>query len=329
MKIEYNGIVMDMLELHSYERQNVYTPDGVDLLFVRHRLNMTCTLAPGGNPWGMAVGQVSKDDPRLKSNKRSTGFVGDKPDSLATPQAFGTLGVGAQMAGVTDRLLTPMLLQPRKKLKVTAYQPGAKDGDPVREVVWLESPRPGLACDSMSGPHPLGCTLVEPTGDAPVSAALNFQIETHLPIAETDAARALTSHRWTTTIAHDDDYYATRYVSGEAVFDQSLVQTYGYTPSDFLNQLYHPIPLGFRRGLPEVTLSSDGSKLTYTFTDTAVPCVFDAGETGATQCWIEEEWKFVSPHGINGAELKRAATGGITYAITQRPLIEKILGWFK
>jgi len=306
MKIEYNGIVMDMLELHSYERQNVYTPDGVDLLFVRHRLNMTCTLAPGGNPWGMAV-RATKGDERLTSPKRTSGFVGEKPSpQLKTVQAFGTSAAqtGAEVAPVTDRILTPLLLMPRKKLKITAYRPGKKETDPVQEVVWLESPRPGLVCDSMNGPHPLGCTLTEPTGDAPVSAALNFQIETHLPPVDVDEARALISHRWTTTLAHDEDYYATRIVNGEAVFDASLLQLEGRPPSDFLNQLYHPIPLGYQRGLPEVSLSSDGSKLEYSFTDTAVPCVFDAGETGATQCWIEEEWKYVSPHGLNGAAVE-------------------------
>lgn len=299
MKIEYNGIALDLLELHAYERQNVYTPDGCDLLFVRHRLNMTCTLASGGSPNGLSAAQVGPYHPLLKSPPRLSGFVGAQPGVYPPARLYrGPDPFGGEQAAMTDKLLSPLLLTPRKKLKITAYRPVSGDSNQAQAVTWLESPLPGMECDSMSGPHPLGCTVTEPVGDAPASAVLNYQIETHLPLLETDAARCIVSHRWTSSISHDDDYYVTRTVSGEAVFDQALLKRFGENPGEFLNQLYHPIPLGFRRSLPDVTLSSDGCKLTYAFADTAVPCVFSPGETGATQCWIEEEWKYVSPMGM-------------------------------
>ncbi len=312
MKIEYNGITMELVELHAYERQNIYTPDGADLLFVRHRLNMSCALAPGGNPYGMATQGADAQDPRLSPKARQRDVVGPKngpPPLPVVTQYRGRDVFGGDAAGVSDRLLSPLLLTPRRKLRVTAFKIDAT-GNPV-EVVWLESPRPGQPCDSMSGPHPLGCTVAEATGDAPSSGLLNFQIETHLPLSEVEGARFIVSHRWTSAITHDEDYYATRIVSGEAVFDQGMVLQFKVPPAAFLNQLYHPIPLGFKRNLPHVELSSDGCKLTYEFTDTAVPCVFDAGETGATQCWIDEEWKYLSPHGVSPAGEGGPAGNGV------------------
>ena len=304
MKVVYNGIEMHMLELHSYSRNNVYTEDRADVLAVRHHLNMSVVVGAGGHPHGMAHKRLSDNDARLKPEPRRTGFRGHPK---LTGQLDNTVAYGASVdrnpwaeewVGATDRVLVPLLMTPRQKLKITAYRPKEKDNDAsAQEMTWLESPRLGQVVDVMNGPHPLGCTMTEPTGDAPGSAVLNFQIETHLPLAETDDARAIISHRWTSTLQHDDDFYATRVVSGEAVFDQGLLHLFNQNASDFLNQLYHPIPLGYQRGLPEVTLSSDGAQLRYTFTDTAVRCVFDAGQSGATQCWIDENWTYTSPAG--------------------------------
>lgn len=320
MKIVYNDIEMQLVEMHSYERANVYTQDMADLLYVRHRLNMTCALGCGGHPEGMAAALVPDKDDRLKPKDRRGGFIGlpsHKQDNQGRLQAnplhqyFGSNPFGGEPGGATDRLLVPLLLEPRRKLKITAYRKLQNEDKPV-EFTWLESPRGSLKIDAANGPHPLGCTLVEPTGEAPVSGLLNFQIETHLPLAEGDEARPLISHRWTTSVQHDEDYYATRVVSGEAVFDPSLLDKFAAHPHEFISQLYHPIPVGFRRGLPEVTLESDNSRLSYTFTDTAVPMVFDAGTSGATQCWIEEEWKYVSPMGIS---MSRDAIEGINGVI--------------
>jgi len=309
MKLQYGQVELDLLELHSYDRQNVYTPDGADLLFVRHRLNCTCVLSPGGAPHGLAAFKLTPPlVGTLHPADRKTAFKGAVPIQQPLYQYKGVDPFGGETAGVTDRVVVPLLLTPRQKLKLIGYRP-ADEEEAVESFVWLESPRPGYDCDSLNGPHPLGCSLVEATGDAPASGVLNFQIETHLPLAETDSARAIISHRWTTTITHDEDYYATRIISGEAVFDPSLLLKYNQSADAFISQLYHPIPLGYRRGLPDVTLASDGSKLTYVVTDTAVPCVFDPAGSGATQCWVDEEWKYISPRGMSGGDLAKLAGG--------------------
>lgn len=300
MKIEYNGVVMKLVEIHAYERQNVYSADHADLLYVRHKINLTAQLVSGGRPYGTAAKRVPDGDARLKDFVRTDGFLGSPAGALdadsLVAQNEGNPDLGEHFAA-TDRLIVPRLLTPRRHLKLTAYRANRAGG--VQEFVYLQSPRPGMATDSLNGPHPLGCTITEATGSAPTSAVLNFQIETHLPLADNDASRPIISHRWTTTIGHDEDHYATREITGEAVFDTALMARYTETPDAFLSQLYHPIPLGFRRGLPHVELSSDGSRLTYTITDTAVPCVFDAADSGATQLFIAENWKFLSPKGLN------------------------------
>jgi len=302
MKIEYNGVEMALVEIHSYERQNVYSSDHADLLYVRHRINLTAQVVSGGQPWGTAAARVSDKDARLQDRTRGANeFLGDSKGALNADLLVAQNKTPAVDKGefyaASDRLLVPRLLTPRRQLKLTAYRVGA-NGQP-QPFVFLQSPRPGMNIDSLNGPHPLGCTVTEPTGEAPVSAVVNFQIETHLPLVDTDAARPIISHRWTTVIGHDEDYYATREISGEAVFDTALMARYDQLPDAFLSQLYHPIPLGYRRNLPHVELSSDGSHLTYQITDTAVPCVFDAADSGATQLLVAENWKFQSPKGLN------------------------------
>lgn len=292
---------MALVEIHGYERQNVYTADRADLLYVRHKINMTCQVLSGGNPYGLAVQTLRDNDARLRNSDRTAGFLGEPSGTLRQetliPLNRQPLPSSGEFMAATDRLLVPLLLTPRRKLKLTAYRQTAGGG--VQPFVYLESPRPGLNADCLNGPHPLGCTLTEATGEAPVSGVLNFQIETHVPLADNDASRPIISHRWTMTLGHDEDFYATREISGEAVFDVGLLGRYAESPDAFISQLYHPIPLGFRRNLPQVSLSSDGSRLTYSITDTAVPCVFDAADSGATQMFIAENWKFTSPHGVS------------------------------
>ena len=75
--------------------------------------------------------------------------------------------------------------------------------------------------------------------------------------------------------------------------DASLLEAYELNPDWFRSQLFHPIPLGFRRHVPVVTLSPDGNTLKYTVTDTDTSVVFDAGDTGATQMDIVERVKYV------------------------------------
>ncbi len=307
MKVEYNGVELTMLEMHSYERKNVYSTSGADHLYVRHALNMTCALAAGGHPYCLASAPVYGNDQRIaeKPNPRSSlkGVPPQFGDTAFNPYK-GVDPLGGEQAGVTDRIIIPLLLVPRKKLKITGYRPS--DGG---AFTWLESPRPGLSVDCLSGPHPLGCVLAEPTGDAPASGVLNFQIETHLPLAESQSARAIISHRWSTTLSHDEDYYPTRTIHGEVVFDVGLMAFMMRKPDDFLSQLYHPIPVGYRRGLPEVGMADDGSRLSYTITDTKVAGVFDPANTGATNMWINEQWHYTSPHGFHPAQFSLNGAG--------------------
>lgn len=301
MKIEYNGVELALVEIHSYERQNIFSADHCDLLYVRHKVNLTAQVVSGGNPHGLAAKTLRQGDTRIVDGVREAGeFLGEAKASLLNENVTALNTTANPDAGeffaATDKLLVPTLLTPRRKLKMTAYRRDAA-GNP-QAFVFLESPRPGLLVDSLNGPHPLGCTTTEMTGEAPVSGVLNFQIETHLPPVDNDASRPIISHRWVTTIGHDEDYYATRQITGEAVFDTGLMQRFSESHDAFISQLYHPIPLGFRRNLPSVELSSDGSHLTYTITDTAVSCVFDAADSGATQMMIAENWKFTSPKGM-------------------------------
>lgn len=296
MKVEYAGVAMRIVEIHEYERVNVYSPDGADLLYVTHRVNLSAAMFPNGYPAGLAattVPQRISDDmtgraPGLVA--RPGGFVGGRvdPPVYDGPTTDTTLSPGTTPAFITDRIVHARLALPRQKLKISAFN---TDGS---EYVWLESPRPGATVDAANGPHVLVVNPEAPAGEG-TSMVLNFQIETHLVPVDVQAERAVLSHRWTTQIDHDENYYPSRTIEGVAVFDSAVLASYNWTPDAFRNQLFHPIPVGYRRKLGPVNQSSDGLVLTYSFTDTLVECVFDPANTGATQINIVEDVTYTSP----------------------------------
>lgn len=292
MKLEYNGVELHLYEIHQYERDTVYTPDRTDVLYIRHYLNLTCVYAPGGNPFGMSVkkGQQAEIRGGALIGTRFNPNVG----TFSRPEMSKSFDPrDGELPALTDKQLTVRLLQPRKLLKLTGY---SSTGE---EVVILRSEK-----DALNGPHPLGCVVVEPTGDAPNSLTLNFQIETHLrPVTALQDPSPIISHRWTSTVGHDDDNYPTRTINGKIVFDVGAMSSLPVLARSFISQLIPPIPLGFRRTKPTAELGSDGATITYAIMDTMLPAVFDAADSGATQCQIEERWEYDSPMGVAGGDM--------------------------
>lgn len=187
----------------------------------------------------------------------------------------------------TDRELELRLRAPRKKLIVWAYD---KTGLPL---VWIESPRRNAPSDARTGPVVLNSSVkAAPNGN---SFFVALDIRTWLSPAEDGSDRPILSHRWQMTHTEDEDHYLSREIKGEVVFDLGNIREARISPDVFRKQLFHPIPLGFKRNLGPVALSPDGSTLIYSYSDTDQKIVFDAASSGATRMTIQEYVQYTNP----------------------------------
>ena len=318
MHIEYNGVKLKLTEITECIREAVYDPSGTDLLFIRWRLGVVATLGSGGYPAGTALDfrrkrgvMLNTDDDLLGSsqpiaNRTPPVVLGEDQaaygwDDMTPPHNDDPTEL-LNPAFMTDHELRARLMAPRGRLRVTAY---SADGN---EYVWVEAPRPYVgtsqkaggdpvtdvtqavawgAVDADNGPKPLACDIVQPSGEGN-TMGVHFVVEFALVPCAPESERLVLSHRWQTTMTHDDDYYLTRVTVGEIRFNGSILRAAKQQPDWFRGQFFHPIPLGFRRGGPVVRLSSDGLTMQYEIHDTDPTVTFDPGDSGATEMTIVE-----------------------------------------
>lgn len=304
MYSQYGPVPLRVIDLVRFEREAVWTEDKADLLFVKNTLGMVATYAPGGVPQMISVTAMSPDTTaRLTGADTTAAVLGANPRGappgataavLPAPalEPFGPTAapLGSQRTGAeTDAELFQRLMIPRQKFILWAYD--RQTGAAIR---WLESPRVGFAVDADNGPRPLSCDVISASGE-PHSAVVLYQIETSLPPCPTGSDRFVLSHRWKVSHTHDADYYLTRVTEGTIVFHPGVRDLLGVHPDRVRNQFIHPIPLGFKRGLPLIEQSSDGCTIRYTITDTDPTIVFAPGVSGATQISIEEKFQYAVP----------------------------------
>ena len=280
MHLSYNGIELKLLTLDSVSREAVWTPDGVDLLYVKWKIAASCVYAPGAYMPGNALTR----NPNGTVAPRA-GFTGNNPtgDYVATNPVL--LAFAHTGTIVTESYLRDKLFVPRKALRIWGYDANGT------EKVWLSSPLAPATCDANNGPKILGCHIVSATG-APSSFAVQMEIETAVPPCPSGSDRPLLGHRWQMTHTHDADYYLTRVVHGQAVFHPGLMDHYAKNPDWFRKDLFHPCPLGFQRTLGEVALSSDGCVLDYSYSDTDQTVCFDPGNSEATHLDVKESFTY-------------------------------------
>lgn len=308
MYLQYGTTVLKVIDLSRYERTNVYTDDGADLLYVKHTLGVSAVYAPGGVPNMPSVATLSKDTAAVLGGADSTISVvakqprGKKPGETTVvrpaPLMEDDFGgpTGDQFTGPeTDAELRYRLLLPRQKLVLWAYR--RSDGQPIR---WLESPRPGFSLDAANGPLPLGLDVVAASGE-PHSIAVHFTVSTCLPPCPIGSDRLVLAHRWQMTHGHDQNGYLTRTTQGAIVFHSGMSDFILPYPDAFRNQFLLPIPLGFERSVPSIVMSSDGLTMAYTLVDTDPSITFSPGDSNCTQIEITEQFDQMSPDPTLGA----------------------------
>ena len=152
MKLTYNDVQMEMVEIQSYTRENVYSQDGVDLLYVKHRLTAMLTVGPGGRPAAISRHKQQKSnadytfpdtvkDNAQRGNIRSNAGADILPTDNPFTSEAAVLGAGADRSSqphgfMTDHELRLRLMVPRKRLLITAY-----DSASGQERVWVKAPR--------------------------------------------------------------------------------------------------------------------------------------------------------------------------------------------
>lgn len=290
MILQYNGVTLELVALDRVERVNVYSSDGMDLLYVHWIIGASCVFSPGGQPVGVAATILSPNTNR----ETVAGFAPPLSwtGTYTPPDTFFQEGNGDGITGyqatLTDVEVKTRLMIPRRKLII-----GSLD-DKGRLIVWLESPKTGLLCDMAGGPKPISVDVISVAGQGQ-TFGVHVQIETFQSPCTYQSDRALISHRWQMTHDHNEDNYLTRTIEGEAVFNLGVVASSIFQPDWIRGQLFHPIPLGFQRRLGPISLSPDGTTLKYTVSDVDTTILFDPGDSGATQMEIVENVAYSAP----------------------------------
>jgi hypothetical protein len=304
MEMMYNGVHLDLIELQRVERRTITTPDETTVLYTEWDIQATGVLHPSVSHQAVATSiggtSVTYANPsqnvltRVSPAPTATGGNPNFP-SITTPGTEGPLA--------TDRELLPRLLVPRKTLVIWAYG-GVGD----TQQVWLQSPRPGLNQDARGGPIVQAIPVTSIQGQG-VSMGVQLSIKTWVPPCPYGSDRLILAHRWQTTLEHDDDFFLTRRITGEMHFHAGVKEKFDIRPDWVYHQMFHPIPLGFRRTLGPVSRSPDGLVVRYSYIDTDQRVVFDPTNSGATRVEIVEHSGMVAP--MQGVEdlMKRAGVG--------------------
>jgi len=328
MKLIYGKVQLDLETIDRCERTAVMTPDGTTLLYTEWQLAVSCVYHPAaqwdGTPYSRHMGGTSVTSAtansiqkvRVPASQVLTGgeapktAIGNPPNvPLAgrdpSPRAISMPGSAGPV--LTDRVLQMELAIPRQKLIITAF-----DSATGQEVVWLQSPADGFDRDAKHGPIVQASPVVAIQGDGQ-SFGVQLLITTWVPPCPYGSDRPILAHRWQMSHLQDTDHYLTRQVVGEIYFNAAVLERPGNEErADFLTpQLFHPIPLGFRRHIDYVRRSPDGTVIQYGYSDTDPTIVFDPHDTHATHLEIIETSAYIAPSTV------------VSYAV---PRIRKFFG---
>src|SRR5215475_913107 len=190
---------------------------------------------------------------------------------VATRTEDGLAGL-VSIARIREQVLTPrQLLVVRIANEIVLQSPASKND--------LTGP-PYYSTDGKNGPNPIALNVVRILGTHSVIAY--FEVETWLTAPCPENRLCVLSHRWETSQEISEDYYTTRSVRGWATFRTDRLIDQALLPDDFRGRLFHPIPPNVQRKNVSVTASSDGTGLSYSFSDVEQPTNLIGGATS----WI-------------------------------------------
>ena len=220
--------------------------------------------------------------------------------------SYDAAGVAAanQIPLVTDKAIRHKLTQGHATYEWYVGEAGVLADRVIR------SPAPAAKTDMNNGPHPEVVSVVQVTGTH--TWMIHMRITTW--INECPTTPLLLSHRWRMAADYDQDHYATRTVTGEAVFNPVRLAELARTCDDFRNLLRHPVPTHFQRTGIEVVQGEDGVTVNYSFVDTERPMNMQFTNGGITNITVQRSLSYSGPDGI-GTVLGNVLGGAIGAAI--------------
>lgn len=199
---------------------------------------------------------------------------GNAPLANQLPLPNGAVGVdgnppnGNARVGDSLTYIEAMLKVPRKELRFSIGADRVIQA-PLRLNANRQLDPKGtlLPCDPGGGPFPELVKILKVQGDS--SAILLFRIRCFV----NTCLNIVLSNRWEVTHKIDELQYTTRYVRGVAQLrkDLALFANPPVKIDDFRRAFFVPCPLNYKREDVDVTASSDGLTLTYSFADREQP----------------------------------------------------------
>lgn len=269
MFISINGVVMPILTVEEWFKKNVFSANGLEYLYEYNKI----TLITHANPDNIFL-------PPVGTTLVGGGNPNNPNNAYIKPANLSQLISGTkEFLGIVDAIKIP-----RRKMFVWLNDDAE---NPTKRNFIFESPNVfGAVCDAINGPLVQNVQLINLGGQSTI--ALRIQIETavaptfDLSQKPKDKWPILISNTWNYSISHSDRYFVMRIITGEAVFRMDLFRMSGLTVDFFAKELFFPIPAGFKRLPPKLSLSEDGTTLNYEISDEQLPYSFPGGVSYGT-----------------------------------------------
>lgn len=216
--VTYGNTVLALVKTNSLDQMPVYTDDGVDYLYTKFTVDVTCTINPDVMSGGATATQI--------------------------------------MNTIRQQLMTP-----RQYLKFT---------------VGVETLLEVFVPDAKGGPFPQRCTITRIDGTA--SFRVDWICEAYATICT--LANPVLSHRWSSILDYDKDFFTTRTTAGII----KVVPTAVEVPVDldqFRGTVVPTLPEGWQRERMRFAVAQDGLSLSYDVVDKEVDVVCPRPATSA------------------------------------------------
>lgn len=221
MHIQYGGVNLNLISINEFSRQAVYL--GKNYVYTKFRLNVRCWLNPA----------TQADTPQTESPTGGllTGGILNGPGPV-----------------ISDVALRNNLLQPRQRLVFSFLG-----------VNSLVSPLPGFTVDSTGGPIPVSCNVQQ---RSPKTWVVDWVVETNLNETYVMKGQPISSPFILAQLVKmsqdiNEDYFTTRVIEGQALFNLDALVQNQLVPDDFRNLLVVPPPFDYKREKVEVQNDPD------------------------------------------------------------------------
>lgn len=266
MYIEINGIELPILVIEEWLKEQVYDDAQMNYMFERNHIVVTTHVSPDNLtiPTGGRI------------NTRNFNASPSTPSNLFLD-------------------LIQKLREPRKKVRIF-YRDDESDFD--KQNVIFEAPLGTLKTDLDNGPRVTNVQVIPEGGQSTV--CLRISIEAAIPAYAGLDAPVVMSNIWKMTFSYGEQYEATRMVEGRAHLRKDLLVANKVSVDSLRKQILFPIPVGYMRSKPEISLSEGGTIVDYRFMDTQQLKSTAGGiQFGITYIQVLEQRGYSSPASLS------------------------------